>query len=73
MILWRTSWHDPHDGTCYLWAANETDLDLKRRDEWHLLYERIGRPKFINEKIALPDTLGGMVTWLNAYHTRDNG
>jgi hypothetical protein len=75
MIIYRVMYHDKDEGCCYEWFSSKL-VAMKRLRQ--IQRERgsgggvPAGPEYV-ETLELPTTKRALLSWLNAYFTRDNG
>lgn len=73
MKIWRGTYRDPHEGTCYVWKTSERKA---RTALAALINDMEGVPSKDNhdvKQIDIPTTHTGLADWLTIHFSKDNG
>lgn len=76
MKIYRIFWSDPQEGACLAWASSKDEAHRKimeLRKEWYGDLPRSDHPEFDVEYHDFDTSVRGVVAWLNANLSRNNG
>jgi len=77
MKLYRITWTDPHEGTCYEWFAFKQDAREARENKYRQHHDApLDAPDYRIEAVDVPTNKKqrvAMAKWLDAHLDRDNG
>ena len=66
MKIWKAELRDVDDGNMQVWDTSERGVRKLAMNEWSV------KPTAVKQ-IEIPTTKAGLVEWLNANFSRDNG
>lgn len=73
MKLHRITVIHPHEGTCYIWCRTQLEVAQQKRELKNTLMAGLEKEALTVDRVEVPTDKGGLVAWLNAHFSKNNG